>query len=252
VAHAFAVKRYLITAVAATVLGLLQAHLLNGGAGGPAFAVVERVADTLLGVAIAWAFSYVLPSWERTQLPALLARALAAQARHARVALGLSQLQAVDDEPELEWRLARREAYDSLSALVQATQRSLSEPRAVRPPLQPLGLLLAHSYQLLAQLSAVKTILLSRRERLRPAQLRTPLVQAVEAIEATLVGRRPTSVAGTPRAAASPGPATLPDPFESDLGPWVLHRLELAAGIAAQLHDDADRVRSALDRGGRD
>ncbi|MDO8251881.1 MAG: FUSC family membrane protein, partial [Rhodoferax sp.] len=152
IAHAFAIRRYLVTAVAATVLGLLQTHLLNAGTS-PVFDVFERVADTLIGVTVAWAFSYVLPSWERTQIPALVARALAAQARHARVALALGQLQAVDNEPELEWRLARREAYDSLSALVQATQRSLSEPRAVRPPLEPLGRLLAHSYQLLAQLT---------------------------------------------------------------------------------------------------
>ena len=175
-AHAFAVRRYLVTAVAATVLGLLQSHMLNAGPS-PTFDVLERMADTLLGVAIAWAFSYVLPSWERHQIPALVARTLAAQARHARVALGLGQLQAVDNEPELAWRLARREAYDSLSALVQATQRSLSEPRAVRPPLEPLGRLLAHSYQLLAQLTVIKTMLLLRRERLKPAQIRAPLMR---------------------------------------------------------------------------
>ena len=106
VAHAFAVKRYLVTAVAATVLGLLQAHMLNAGSSA-SFDVMERMADTLIGVAIAWAFSYVLPSWERSQIPALLARSLTAQARHARVALALGQLKAVDNEPELQWRLAR-------------------------------------------------------------------------------------------------------------------------------------------------
>jgi len=244
VAHAFAIRRYLVTAVAATVLGLVQAHVLNAG-GSPAFDVVERVADTLIGVAIAWAFSYVLPSWERTQIPALVARTLAAQARHARVALGLGQLQAVDNEPELEWRLARREAYDSLSALVQATQRSLSEPRAVRPPLEPLGRLLAHSYQLLAQLTAVKTTLLLRRGRLKPGQIRAPLMQAAETIETTLIGQ-PAALTGAPRADASPGPVVLPDPFEDDLSPWVLRRLDLAAAIAVQLRDDACQVLRAL------
>ncbi|REM68118.1 FUSC family protein, partial [Mycobacterium tuberculosis] len=126
-----------ITAVAATVLGLVQAHMLNVGVA-PIFALFERIADTLIGAALAWGFCYVLPSWERTQIPALVSRVLTAQARHARLALGLGQLKAIDSSPELEWRLARREAYDSLSALVQATQRSLSEPRAVQPPLEPL------------------------------------------------------------------------------------------------------------------
>jgi hypothetical protein len=75
-------------------------------------------------------------------------------------------VQVADNEAELGWRLARREAYDSLSALVQATQRALSEPRAVRPRLEALERLLAHSYQLLAQLTAVKSMLLVRRGRL--------------------------------------------------------------------------------------
>ena len=240
-AHAFAVRRYLVTAVAATVLGLLQSHLLNAGTS-PTFDVVERLADTLIGVAIAWAFSYVLPSWERHQIPALVARTLAAQARHARVALGLGQLDAVDNEPELAWRLARREAYDSLSALVQAAQRSLSEPRAVRPPLAPLGRLLARSYQLLAQLTVIKTMLLLRRERLRPTQIRAPLARTAEAIEAALTGDAPAAVGGSGRPGAQEGPVALPDPFENDLSPWVLRRLDLASGLAGLLRADAQEA----------
>ena len=47
VAHAFAIKRYLVTAVAATVLALVQAHLLNADTSA-AFEAFERIADTLL------------------------------------------------------------------------------------------------------------------------------------------------------------------------------------------------------------
>ena len=236
-AHAFAIKRYVITAVAATVLGLLQAHMLNSGIS-PGFDVLERVADTLLGAAIAWAFSYVLPSWERGQLPALVRRSVAAQARHAQVALALGQLTAVDNEPELHWRLARREAYDSLSALVLATQRSLSEPRAVRPPLEPLGRLMAHSYQLLAQLTIVKSMLLRRRGRLTPERIDGPLELAALGIVATLTDTAaPTAVADI--AAQTP---ELSDPFDGNLSPWLLHRLDRAAGVAVQLRLDADCV----------
>ena len=241
VAHGFALKRYLITAVAATVLGLLQAHLLGAG-NGTTFELLERVADTLLGVGLAWAFSYVLPSWERTQIPALVNRSMSAQARHARVALGLGVLQAVDNEPELEWRLARREAFDSLSALVQATQRSLVEPRAVRPPVEPLGRLLVHSYQLLAQLTAVKTTLLMGRARLDDARVRGPLRQAAEQIAGTLNGERPTAHTAAAINAGSSDPVALPDPFESDLSPWLLRRLELASALAVQARGDAELV----------
>jgi len=243
VGHGFAVRRYLITAVAATVLGLVQAHMLNVGVA-PTFALLERIADTLIGATIAWGFCYVLPSWERNQLPALVARTLAAQARHARLALGLGQLREIATSPELEWRLARREAFDSLSALVQATQRSLSEPRAVQPPLEPLEHLQAHSYQLLAQLSAVKSMLVLRRDRLTPADIEGPLARTAERIE-NLIGTAPTTGPNVPdntTATTLTSSIPLPDPFDNDISPWLLRRLDLATGLAAQLRDDAARI----------
>ena len=246
-AHGFAVRRYLITAVAATVLGLTQAHMLNVGVS-PAFALVERVADTLIGAAIAWAFCYVLPSWERTQIPALVTRTLKAQARHAQLALGLGQLRSIDASPELEWRLARREAFDSLSALVQATQRSLSEPRAVRPPIEPLEHLQAHSYQLLAQLSAVKSMLVLRRDRLTPSEIEGPLARTAARIEEA-IGSAPISGTHTPEsvsASALGGPIPLPDPFDNDISPWMLRRLDLATTLSTQLRDDAARILQPL------
>jgi len=207
----------------------------------PTFALFERMADTLIGATLAWAFCYVLPSWERTQVPALVARTLAAQARHARLALGLGQLRAVDTHPELEWRLARREAYDSLSALVQATQRALSEPRAVQPPLGALERLQAHSYQLLAQLSAVKSMLVLRRDRLTPEEIEGPIADTAARIEAALA-RTPAAPDEEAPVTAASGPIALPDPFEQDVSPWLLRRLDLATGLALQLRDDAARI----------
>ena len=248
IAHGFAVRRYLITAVAATVLGLSQAHLLHAGVA-PTFALFERVADTLIGAVVAWAFCYVLPSWERNQLPALVARVLTAQALHARLALGLGQLQAVDSSPELEWRLARREAFDSLSALVQATQRSLSEPRAVRPPIAALEHLQAHSYQLLAQLSAVKSMLVLRRDRLTPADVSGPLARTAARIEAAIGTAPTTGPALSDQAPSSTpaGPIPLLDPFDNDISPWLLRRLDLATTLATQLREDAARILQSLD-----
>lgn len=241
-AHAFAVRRYWITAVAATVLGLLQAHMLSAGAS-PVFQVLERVADTLLGATIAWGFSYLLPSWERQLMPGLVQRALNAQARHAKVALALAQLQGgTNKAPEIEWRLARREAYDSLSVLVQATQRSLAEPRAVQLPLAPLGLLLAHSYQLLAQLTAVKSMLLHNPGGWLDAALQQSMQQATEAIQGALLQPVPVP---TPSLEAWLGsdeidPAACAD--GTGLEPWLLRRLQLATQLAAELRRDADEV----------
>ena len=201
------------------------------------------MADTLIGVGLAWGFSYVLPSWERGQLPALIARVLRAQARHARVALALGQFEAVDDEPELQWRLARREAYDSLSALVQATQRALVEPRAVRPPLQALERLQVHAYQLLAQLTALKTMLVLRRGRLDLQALHGPLARAAEDLCATLEHGAPSALEAAELDGTSRLPAYLP---EEDLNPWALRRLALAQGLAARLRQEADQVGEAL------
>ena len=242
IAHAFALRRYLYTTIAATASALLQAHLLMVGLQ-PTFAVAERVADTVLGALLAWLFSYVLPSWERSQIPGLIRRSLQAQAQHARLALALLE---APQAPDVNWRLARREAYDSLSALTLATQRSLAEPRQVRPPLEPLEALQARSYQLLAQLTAVKSLLLLRRGQLDLVQARPALAHAGRCIEAELsdspgAGPHPEppgfSIAGQPYLER---PDTL---VAADLTPWLLRRLELACAMARELRLAANRVR---------
>ena len=245
VSHSFAIKRYLVTAVSATVVSLVQAHLLSG-VDIPVFNALERIADTLIGVGIAWAFSYVLPSWERSQIPSLVNRTLLAQARHAQVALNLGHLTAVDDEPELEWRLARKEAYDSLSALVQATRRSIAEPRAVRPKLESLESLLGHGYQLLAQLTTVKTMLLMRRHQ-EQEDIQSALRMAAMEIDNTLTAGQPAEP-GNPLSAGEWGQDTAyTDPFVYDLRPWILRRLDLSCGIAERIRADAT---AALQPGG--
>lgn len=149
IAHGFAQVRYLVAATAATVLALIQGHLLHTAG---EFALFERLADTLIGTALAWAFSYVLPAWERRQLPALLKRLRTAQLQHARVALGGVE----PSTANADWRLARREVHDSLAAIGLAAQRAQSEPRAVQPPLDLLEKVQLRSYRLLAQLGGVR------------------------------------------------------------------------------------------------
>ena len=242
-AHAFALRRYLYTTIAATVSGLLQAHLLLVGLQ-PTFAVGERLADTLLGALLAWLFSYVLPSWERNQIPGLVQRSLKAQGQHAKLALGLLDNAQTAD---VNWRLARREAYDSLSALTLATQRSLAEPRKVRPPLEPLEALQARSYQLLAQLTAVKSLLLLRRSQLDMAQAMPALAQAAHRIEAELSCKPLADPGSNPPGVSMPGQPHLERPdvlLAADLTPWLLRRLQLACGIAHELRLAAQRMQA--------
>ena len=240
-AHAFALRRYIYTSIASTVSGLLQAHLLLVGLQ-PSFAIGERLADTLLGALLAWLFSYVLPSWERHQIPKLVQRSLRAQLEHARRALALLN---TEETTDLNWRLARREAYDSLSALTLATQRSLAEPRQVRPALEPLEVLQARSYQLLAQLTAVKSLLLLRHKQLDLDQATPALAQAERYIEIELSATTPVLMDDNPDGFSLAGQPYLERPdvlLAADLTPWLLRRLQLACAMARELRLAAARV----------
>jgi hypothetical protein len=169
IAHGFAQVRYLVAATAATVLALIQGHLLHTAG---EFALFERLADTLIGTALAWAFSYVLAAWERRQLPALLIRLRKAQLQHAQTALGGDELASAD----ADWRLARREVHDSLAAIAVAAQRAQAEPRSVQPPLDLLERVQLRSYRLLAQLGGMRTW--REQPQALPEQQARPLLDA--------------------------------------------------------------------------
>ena len=130
---------------------------------------------------------------------------------------------------------------------MQATQRSLSEPRAVRPPVEALQHMQVHCYQLLAQLSAVKTLLVLRRDRLNLEEATAALENAIDRIERKL-GSLPTipTTDGGP-AGTLGGGITLPDPFETEVTPWLLRRLDASTNIAIQVRDDAARVLMLMD-----
>jgi len=171
-AHAFVTVRYVLTASAATVMALLQSHLVDPASG---FAVAERLADTLLGALLAWGFSYVLPSWERRTLPQAIRRALLALQQYARHTLTASA------ELAVEQRLARRRAYDALGAVAAALQRSGAEPKRVRLPVREVLSLLDQAHRLMAHLSMLRLMLARRSEP--PAG---PLASALAAVDAAL------------------------------------------------------------------
>ena len=171
-AHSFVSVRYVLTASAATVMALLQSHLVDPGSG---FAVAERLADTLLGALLAWGFSYVLPSWERRSLPEAIRRALAALQQYARHTLTAGA------ELAVEQRLARRRAYDALGAIAAAVQRSAAEPKRVQLPLREVLGLLDQAHRLMAHLSMLR-LMLARLGEL-PAG---PLGEALAAVDAAL------------------------------------------------------------------
>jgi len=147
IAHAFFGIRYSVTAAAAAVMALLQAHLAVPDNG---FSTLERFADTIAGAAIGWAATFVLPTWERRNLAAALRQAIAALRAYAAEATTLS-----DDGAGLP-RFARQRAYDGIRTLAATRTRSLAEPADVRVPIPQLTSWLAASYGLMAQLSNLR------------------------------------------------------------------------------------------------
>ena len=159
---------------------------------------------------------------------------------------------AIDTESDLTWRLARREVYDALSALVQASARALVEPRAVRPPVARLEQLQGHSYQLLGQLSAIKSLMLLRRERIQTEAVSEPLAVTEARIEQALsletVNRATDrNAAHVDLDAALPAvPESLPDPYLQDVSPWLLRRLTLSEVLATRVCADASGILNEL------
>ena len=229
-AHAFVVQRYWVTATAASVMALLQSHLIDPAAG---FAFAERIGDTFLGAALAWCFSYVLPSWERRSVPEAIRRTMRDLLDYATHSLRAGSGDAVDE------RLARRTAYESLTALGAALQRSRVEPRGVRLPLKRVAALLDHGERFMAHLSLVRHSLARLDDDAELARIESALAEALRELAACL---GPEGLAGAPAAPSDETAAELEllpaEPPAHDVVPWLQRRL-------VQLVDEASRIRAA-------
>jgi len=151
-AHAFAAVDYKVTAFAACVSALLQLHFVAPVAQPVLF---ERMLDTLIGAGLAWGFSYVLPSWERRNIPKLVKALGTADRDYA--ARALARL-----ANEQELRLARKRAHDAAANLSTTVRRLAAEPDLDPPRLAALQELLAANYLLVSDLASMR-ILFQRR-----------------------------------------------------------------------------------------
>ncbi|MFL6695709.1 MAG: FUSC family protein [Vitreoscilla sp.] len=256
IAHSFVTARYLVTAAAASVMALMQAHM--AAPEGANFGVLERIADTIMGAALAWGFSYVWPWWERRGIDKLTDRVLKSLRNLA------SEVMRLPDpaQPQLKLRLARREVYEAVGAIASAAQRTGAEPARVQVPMYALAEMLTRCHVLMAQLVAVRLLLARRGAQLDPAVAQKALADACLALHHALdnpdVGTSPQR--GAPGAAGAPVvvsgtvpsedidhtavPAALPD---SAVLPWLRRRLQLAiraarrVGLAAQALNAAAR-----------
>ena len=87
-------------------------------------------------------------------------------------------------------------------------------------------------------------MLVLRRDRLTPSEIEGPLARTAQRIEEA-IGTAPISGTHTPESVSAStlgGPIPLPDPFDNDISPWMLRRLDLATALSTQLRDDAARI----------
>jgi uncharacterized membrane protein YccC len=125
--------------------------------------VFARVSDTLIGAALSYVFSFLLPSWERNDLPRLVRALLAADAAYAREALTRSHV------PQA-YRLMRKRALDAVAALSGAARRLADEPGANRRALAALNELLGANYLLASDLSSMPVLMRLRKGELDAAE----------------------------------------------------------------------------------
>ncbi len=165
--HAYGMIAYRITAIGASVSSLLLLHFVDPLLHPQFF---ERIVDTLIGAGLSWAFSYLLPYWERDDLPRTVASLLAADAAFADAALRRTPI-------SQRYRLARKRALDAVAQLSGAIRRLADEPNTNRRVLVTLGELLGANYLLASDLSSMPVLV-----KLRAADLDAPTADAAIAI----------------------------------------------------------------------
>ncbi len=232
VSHAYVNVYYTVAATSATVMALLQPLLLEPGSHP---AVFERLADTFIGAMLAWAFCFVLPSWERRSLQRLSQQLRGVLARHAANVLRWNSTPA----QQLAQRLSRQQCYTALAAVANAAQRTQVEPSRVRLPEAEIEALLTHGYRLMALLGMVQQMINRRVARLDP-KLAEPALTA--AIASTVAGLQPHEILPTVMDPGEAQTSDWPAHGQQDLTPWLLRRLQLCGREAVMLSGAVSRL----------
>ncbi len=153
VTHGFVRSNYRLASVGASVVALVSLHLIDPAVSAP---ILTRLADTLVGAAIAHLFSHVWPRWEFDEAPRLAARLIAQIAAFAAVALR-------QDAPDQDYRMARKGVIEAIAALSDSAARMGGEPRAARRGLDEMAAMLIAAYVVVAHLSAARLALRAAR-----------------------------------------------------------------------------------------
>ncbi len=174
--HAYGQVAYRVTAIGASVSSLLLLHFVDPLVHPQFF---ERIVDTLIGSGLSWAFSHLLPYWERSDLPHTVRGLLAADAAFAEAALKRAPISQT-------YRLARKKALEAVAQLSGAIRRLADEPNANRRALASLGELLGANYLLASDLSSMPVLVRLRAHELDAAAADASIASARDRVVALL------------------------------------------------------------------
>ncbi len=187
--HAYTGVRYRITAIGASISSLVLLHF-SAPLVHPQF--FERVVDTLIGAGLSYVFSFLLPYWERSDLPRLVKGLLAANKDFANAALRRAH-------PDQPYRLARKRTLEAVAQLSGAIRRLADEPNTSRRTLAALNELLGANYALASNLASMPVLMKMRGPELDPIRADTQIAAARSRIT-DLLGAGPMLDNGPPPA----------------------------------------------------
>jgi uncharacterized membrane protein YccC len=144
--HAFVRQYYRFASIGASMMALLALHLGEPNVSVP---VLTRIADTIVGASIAQLFNFFWPVWETVEAPKIARRLLTRAAGFAAVAL-------VHDASDQDYRMARKNLIEAVTALSDSATRMGGEPSAARRGLDEMTSMLIDASKFVAHVSAAR------------------------------------------------------------------------------------------------
>ncbi len=194
-ARTFITLNYRFTALFASVNALLLVALLEPGS---QFLVTLRLQDTLLGAALAWAFSFVLPRWEANDLRRQVEALQHAVLGYARAVLDPQQVS------DLNYRRERKRVQDALAAVGGLHARMLEEPRQHQRMMRELSAFIAHSDILSAHLATLRVLRAQRGDRVLPPEQQQRLRRTLDQLQHCLGRHAPAACSDAAPAVSAP------------------------------------------------
>ncbi len=221
--------RYRYTAIAVSMLILLQMHLV---APDNTNLIGERLLDTFIGAAVASVFSFVLASWEYQSLQRLIRQVLAANLTYMEASFALLQGKCPND---IAYRIERKRLMDSLAALSSALVRMLDEPAGKQRAVEDINLFIVQNYLLVAHVAALRSILSRHAAQLPALAVNAMLERSHRQVCQTLSLALEHQNIAEPASRPLPEVITEPDQASWSGWPLVQRRIRL-------LQADADKI----------